>query len=214
MSSRRERADKQQHHKRTKNLIISIILGLVIMIYGSIFAFHQLNKQDKIDTQVVSSPLKENKKTTDSNIDSKESSNLSSSSIDSSDSEISNDVTSSQDNEITNNEKKMLHQRIMIQLGVNKFVYNRTNENTPKLMYMKEITGGFSLYYDDGSVYNVRDMGYIPNIESRYDFGESHGFEMYFDHTPAVRLETPDGIGDPYVGREIPEQDLEKYAIR
>ncbi|MFC6178671.1 hypothetical protein ACFQGR_04630 [Weissella sagaensis] len=94
MTSRQERAEEKRHHKKLKNRVIVIIIVLVIII-GGVFTFNQLNKQDKIDTQVSTSPVEKHKKGMTSKSESKDSS-ISSSSVE-------NDVNSNSD---TTNETK------------------------------------------------------------------------------------------------------------
>lgn len=100
MSSRQERTEEQQHSKRVRKLIIAIIIGLVIIIGGGVFAFYQLNKQDKIDTQITSvSPVKKHKRdSTDASSDSESemTSSISSSSGDSGVSDSSVESSSEQ----------------------------------------------------------------------------------------------------------------------
>lgn len=56
MSSRQERAKEQQQHKRFNNRIIVIVVAILVII-SSIFVFHQLNKQNKIDARESASPV-------------------------------------------------------------------------------------------------------------------------------------------------------------
>lgn len=91
MSSRQERAKEQQQHKRFKNRIIVIVVAILVII-SSIFVFHQLNKQNKIDARESASPVQKHTVANNNN----EKSRSSSSSIESNDSEMNNEITSVQ----------------------------------------------------------------------------------------------------------------------
>ena len=91
MSSRQERAKEQQQHKRFNNRIIVIVVAILVII-SSIFVFHQLNKQNKIDARESASPVQKHTVANNNN----EKSRSSSSSIESNDSEMNNEITSVQ----------------------------------------------------------------------------------------------------------------------
>ena len=91
MSSRYERAKEQQPYKKVKNRIVITIIAALIIIGGEV-VFHQLNKQNKIDTQESASPVQKHTVANNNN----EKSRSSSSSIESNDSEMNNEITSVQ----------------------------------------------------------------------------------------------------------------------
>lgn len=92
MSSRQERAKEEQQHKKFKNRVIVIVIFMLVVISSGVFTYHQLNKQNKIDTRETTSPIKKHAVVNDKH----EESNVSSSSIESNDGETTNEVTSSQ----------------------------------------------------------------------------------------------------------------------
>ena len=91
MSSRQERAKEQQHYKKVKNMIVITIIAALIII-GGVVVFHQLNKQNKIDAQESASLVQKHRVANNNH----EKSRSSSSSIESNDSEMNNEITSVQ----------------------------------------------------------------------------------------------------------------------
>ncbi|WPQ68535.1 hypothetical protein [Weissella paramesenteroides] len=92
MTSRQERAKEQQQHKKFKNRVIVIVIFMLVVISSGVFTFHQLNKQNKIYTRETTSPIKKHAVVKDKH----EESNVSPSSSVSNDSEVADEVTSSQ----------------------------------------------------------------------------------------------------------------------
>lgn len=92
MTSRQERAEEKQRHKKLKNRVIVIIILILVVTSGGVCTYHQLNKQNKIDTQETASPIKKHAVVNDKH----EESNVSPSSSVSNDSEVADEATSSQ----------------------------------------------------------------------------------------------------------------------
>lgn len=102
MSSRQERTEAKQRHK-LKAIIIALVIVLIMLIGVIGWGLsHQLNKRNKIDTQESASPVQKHTVANSNH----EKSRRSSSSIESNDSEMNNEITSVQ-NSVTDESQEV-----------------------------------------------------------------------------------------------------------
>ena len=208
MTSRQERAEEKQRHK-FRTIIIALVTVLILLVAGvGCGVSHQLNKDDKIEPAKSSSSISA---ITSSISESKNTSSAIDSESSSVDTESSVDSSEDTDSPVTQHETDMLERRQMIVWAINKAMYYDGDEDVPELDHIVEIPQGFTIYYDNGDQYNVRDTGFQENLAPEYNFGENHGWEIYHEHAAATVLEVPQGVG----GVVIPTvEDLEQYGIR
>lgn len=120
-------------------------------------------------------------------------------------------MSSSVSGAVTQHETDMYERRQMIVWSINKAMYYDEDRDVPNLDHIVEIPQGFTVYFDNGDQYNVRDTGFQRNLAPNYNFGENHGWEIYYDNAPSVVLGVPQGVG----GVVFPTvQDLKQYGIR
>ncbi|APS41275.1 hypothetical protein FOL01_0416 [Weissella jogaejeotgali] len=208
MTSRQERAEKKQRNK-TMTIIITLVIVLILLVGGVGWGVsHQLNKDDKIEPSKSSSSISA---TTSVISESESTSSAVDSESSSVDTESSVDSSEDTDSSVTQHETDMLGRRQMIVWAIDKAMYYDGDEDVPALDHIVEIPNGFTIYYENGDEYNVRDTGFQRNLAPEYNFGENHGWEIYHDHAAATVLKVPQDVG----GVVIPTvEDLEQYGIR
>lgn len=206
MTSRQERTEKKQRHK-TMTIIITLVIVSILLVGGVGWGVsHQLNKDDKIEPAKTSSSV-----STKSDVSLESTSSVVDNTSNSEDTEGSLDSSEDTESAVTQHETDMLERRQMIVWAIDKAMYYDVNENVPDLDHIVEIPQGFTIYFENGDQYNVRDTGFQKNLAPKYNFGENHGWEIYHEHAAATVLEVPQGVG----GVAMPTvQDLKKYGIR
>ncbi|EJF33433.1 hypothetical protein [Weissella koreensis] len=202
MNSRLDKNNSGKSHK--KIIIISIVAILFVIMLMITVASLSIAGKSSIETESAKQSKRSKKVSSSSQISSEKSVSI----IASTSSSVS---SSSESNNVTDEERSIYFTRMSIGLAVGKVIYYDAGKDTPKLDYFEEIPEGFKIYFVDGMSYDVRDTIYSENLESEYNFGNNHGFEIYFDHAPAVRLKVPQGLGGVY---DITPDMLNQYAIR
>ncbi|WP_057756187.1 hypothetical protein [Weissella kandleri] len=205
MNSRLDKNNNGKIHKRI--IIISIIAILFVIML--VITVASLSIAGKLSIEAESAKQsKQSKKIRSSSQTSSEKS------VSISRTNVSSDVSSTTESVnkygVTSDEQSMFEIRLRIAGAVSKAMYYDAGDDTPKLDHFEEIPGGFKIYFVDGMSYKVRDTGFARNLASLYDFGNNHGFEIYFDDKPSVGLEVPQ-MGGVY---DITPDMLKQYAIR
>lgn len=196
----RSRLDKNNSNKSHKKIII---ISIVVVLFAVMLMITVVSLSIAGKSSIEAESAKQNRRSKKVSSSSQASSEKSVSTIASTSSSISSSSESINSNSVNGEERSMYFTRMSIGLAVGKAI--------PKVDYFEEISEGFKIYFVDGMSYNVRDTIYSENLDSEYNFGNNHGFEIYFDHAPAVRLKVPQGLGGVY---DITPDMLKQYAIR
>lgn len=201
MNSRLDKNNNGKSHKKV--IVISIVAILFVVMLMITVASLSIAGKSSIEAESAKSSKQIKKVSSSSSTSVEKSTNVSS--------DVSSSTETVNSNEVTDDEQSMYFTRVEIGVAVGKAMYYDAGDDVPQLDHFEEIPGGFKIYYVDGMTYNVRDTGYRHYLASMYDFGGSHGYEIYFDNKPAVGLEVPQMGGANF---DITPDMLKQYAIR